>query len=301
MNRNARHFAIISVLIVISSVMTYFVIDGFLFERPLAASTEATQIEPMFKAHFILMAFLFSIIVIPLLYTIVVFRQQPGDETDAPHIHGNTTLEIAWTVLPVLLVIGFAIWGVILYTNVVSAKSSEQMVRAQGFKWDWTFYYPHLDNSISESLVVEVGRPVVLQMQSRDVIHAFWVPEFRVKQDVLPYNTAFATLSFGNAGYSQAAGDLHYAPQEIRFTPTIEGVYRVRCAEICGTSHWAMLANVFVLSSANYQKWVSGEYALPADPNFTNGDPVKEGYYLDELRQFCSDNNIPTEYCAAQR
>lgn len=292
MNRNVRHFAIIAVLILIGTGAMYALISEVFFELPAIAAEQAAQIEPFFQGHYILIAFLFSIIMVPLFYVIVVFRQKPGDETDAPHIHGNTTLEIVWTVIPVLIVLVFAVWGTILYTDVVSARSGEQVIRTIGYKWDWDFHYPDLENRYSQSLVVEVNQPVLLEMQSRDVIHAFWVPEFRVKQDVVPYNTAIAELSFSNEGYEQAARDYNYRPQEIRFTPTETGVYRLRCAEICGTFHWGMLANVFVLSSADYQAWVAGTYSLPADPAFTNADPSAEGFFLEELEQFCDENDI---------
>lgn len=310
MSVKTRHFVIIAVLIAVSSVVVYFVISQFLLERPYGASFEAGQIEPMFEAHFMLIGFLFSIIVVPLLYAVIVFRQKPGDESDAPHIHGNTTLEIAWTVLPVILVIGFAIWGVALYSDIVSAQPNEKVIRMQGFKWDWSFYYPELSEGDQirqdQSLVLEAGVPVVMQMQSNDVIHAFWVPEFRVKQDVLPYNTAILediggrqapALSFANPNFEKAAAEHNFVPQVVRFTPTEPGVYRLRCAEICGTQHWAMLANAIVLDSAAYQAWVDGELPLPADPNFINGVVGTEGYYLDDLVAFCESNRFTGRNC----
>lgn len=314
MSVRTKHFAIIAVLIAISSVAVYFVITLFLLERPFGASLEASQIEPMFEAHFVLIGFLFSIIVVPLLYAVVVFRQKPGDDSDAPHIHGNTPLEIAWTILPIIFVIGFAIWGVALYTDIVSAQPGETEIYVQGYKWDWTFYYPELSEGDqvvqNQTLVLEVDQPVVMKMQSNDVIHAFWVPQFRVKQDVVPYNTALTTtvgerdlvkLSFANPDFAAAAAEENYNPQEVRFTPSAVGVYRLRCAEICGTQHWAMLANAIVLDSADYQAWVAGELLLPPDPSFVNGDANAEGYYLDDIRAFCIENqftglNCETDY-----
>lgn len=310
MSPRIRHFSIITALTAVSTFGVYLLINLFLFERPFGVSNEAVLIERMFQAHFWLIGFLFSIIVVPLLYAVIVFRQKPGDDSDAPHIHGNTTLEIAWTILPVILVIGFAVWGVALYTDIVSAEANERTIRAHGFKWDWTFYYPELSDEeqvrADPTLVLEVDQPVVIEMQSSDVIHAFWVPQFRVKQDVLPFNTALREtvgdrdiiqLSFSNPNYQEAAAEHNYRPQEIRFTPTETGVYRLRCAEICGTQHWAMLANAIVLESADYQAWVNGELVLPADPNFTNGTAGIEGYYLDELSDFCEANGFSGVNC----
>ncbi|MCB0034152.1 MAG: cytochrome c oxidase subunit II [Anaerolineales bacterium] len=297
MNR-ARHLSIAAALTILTTVVVYLLITGQvigfgLLQLPTAASEEAATIDALIGGHIVLMAFLFAVIVAPALYSIIVFRRREGDDSDAPHIHGNTAVEIAWTVIPVLLVIGFAIWGVNAYNTVIAAEPNEHVVRAQGFKWDWNFYYPEHDNKVDASLVVEVGQPVVLEMQSRDVIHAFWVPHFRVKQDVSPFNVNNRDLDFSNADYSaDAAG---YIPQVVRFTPTREGVFRVRCAEICGTNHYAMLAHVHVLSSQDYQAWVNGELTLPSDPNQTNSQQfnqdgsVNSVYYLPELEQYCQD------------
>ncbi|MDJ0754764.1 MAG: cytochrome c oxidase subunit II [Ardenticatenaceae bacterium] len=314
MGSRTRHFAIITVLIAVSTVVVYFLINLYLFERPFGASAEASQIETMFQAHFILMGFLFAIIVVPLGYAIVVFRQKEGDDTDAPHIHGNTTLEIVWTIIPVLIVVGFAIWGSFFYWDLVSANEGEVEIRVQGYKWDWTFYYP--EHSVpgepprqDQTLVVETGQPVVLTMQANDVIHAFWVPQFRVKQDVVPYNIAIRSdngdrqvidLSFANPNYEEAAEAFNYSPQEVRIIPDQPGVYRLRCAEICGTQHWAMLANVIVLDTDDYQAWVNGELTLPADPNFANGTPDTEGYYLDELKAFCDEQEFSGVNCESE-
>lgn len=298
MNNNAKHLSIAGLLTLATTVVVYFLItadiNGIgLLPRPTAASEEATFIEPLFHGHFMVMAFLFAIIVVPMVYAIVVFRRRPGDESDAPHIHGNTTVEIIWTIAPLILVVGFAIWGVQAYTTLLAAEPNEIVIRGQGYKWDWNFYYPTLENRVSPSLVVKVGEPVHMELQSRDIIHAFWVPEFRVKQDVVPFNTQDPHQDFGNEEYDDSPDG--YTPTEIRFTPTKEGVYRVRCAEICGTNHYAMLAHVHVLSAADYDAWVSGELILPSDPNQTNAQPlnldgsVNDVYYLPELEQYCQD------------
>ncbi len=291
---NTVHFSIIGVLIVVCTLAVYTILTGAvpftdisigygLFEIPQAASAQAQPIDWLFDAHFWLIAFLFAVIVVPLLYSIVVFRQEEGDETDAPHIHGNTALEIAWTVVPLIFVAAFIVWGWQSYFAVLAPSDNEVTIRAQAYKWDWDFYYPEHDNMFSKSIVVPVGQPVLLEMQSRDVIHAFWVPAFRVKQDVFPYDTNALEKNFANADYSSNYD--HYKPQIMRFTPIEEGVFRVRCAEICGTSHYAMLAHVFVLSQADYDLWVAGEYKLPADPDFLNAQPG-DGYYLDELDDY---------------
>ncbi len=285
MSKNAKHFSIVGVAIAIVTYLVYFILSTFFFELPEAASAEATIIDALFNGHYILIAFLFAIVVVPMVYSIAVFRQEEGDDTDAPHIHENTALEIAWTVLPIFLVIGFGVWGVSSYNQVIASEPDEVVIRVWGFKWDWQFYYPEHGNINDPALVLQEGVPIKLEMQSTDVIHAFWVPKFRVKQDVFPYDVENPDLSFGNIDYTP--DDAFYEPQVIRFTPVKEGVYRVRCAEICGTNHYAMLANVFVLSPSNYQAWLDGEFLLPPDPNQGNSQ-IQDGVdtYLKELERF---------------
>lgn len=292
MSKNARHFSIVGIGIIIVTGLVYYILTDFFFELPEAASAEAVIIDALFAGHYILIAFLFAIIVVPMLYAIAVFRQEEGDETDAPHVHENTALEIAWTVLPILLVIGFGIWGVVSYNQVIASEPNEITIYVQAEKWDWNFYYPEHDYINSRSLVLEEGVPINLVMQSKDIIHAFWVPKFRVKQDVFPYDTENEAINFSLGNYTPTED---YIPQEVRFTPVKEGVYRVRCAEICGTDHYSMLANVFVVSPANYQKWLAGEYLLPPDPSGQNAQiDLDSGVdtYLQELERF----NINTGY-----
>ena len=309
MSKNTRNFSIIGVLIGVCTLVVYPILSarnpftgeriesGFFgygfFDPPEAASTQAETIDALFQGHFWLIAFLFAVIVVPLLFSVVVFRQEEGDESDAPHIHGNTALEIAWTVLPLIFVFGFAVWGWTSYFSVIAASDDEYLIRAQVQKWDWDFRYPDLpdptfdlpNNRSDRSLVLRLNQPVVLEMQSRDIIHAFWIPKFRIKQDIMPYDTADPREDFTNLEF-YAPAESNYKPQEIRFTPTVEGVYRVRCAEICGENHYSMLANVFVLNEADYQLWLDGELLLPDDPVDGNTQPTDDLYYLNQLEAF---------------
>ena len=297
MNSSTKHIIYAGLLTVLTTIVVYILITGKVIgvaflQLPTQASAEAGIIDSIMEGHFIMMAILFAIIVAPSSYAFYAFRRRPGDDTDAPHIHENTALEIGWTVVPVLVVIGFAIWGVQAYNDVLAYEPTDRVVRLQGYKWDWSFYYPEHDNQFNASLVLEVNRPVRLEMQSSDIIHAFWVPEFRVKQDVVPFNTNDPRQNFREIEtYNPTAAN--YTPTTIRITPTRTGVYRVRCAEICGTNHYAMLAHVHVLSSADYQAWLNGELTLPADPMQTNAQPldptgrINESYYIPELEQYC--------------
>ncbi|MCA9980332.1 MAG: cytochrome c oxidase subunit II [Anaerolineales bacterium] len=264
-----KHFLIVVPLTLLSTAIVYMLISGQiinfgLLKPPVAASSQAEVIDQLFYGHFVLISFLFSVIIVPMGYTFIVFRRRDGDESDGAYIHGNTPLEIAWTIVPLIFVVFFAVWGVQAYNEVRAAADNEMTVHVQGYKWDWVFYYPEMNNYFDENLYVPVNQPVRLVMQSRDVIHAFWVPEFRVKQDVMPFNNYDPTLTFGTDEYDPSREGTTSQLQEMRFTPTQIGAYEVRCAEICGTSHWEMYATVNVLSQADYDAWRSEVEAAQA-------------------------------------
>ncbi|GJM40303.1 MAG: cytochrome c oxidase subunit 2 [Ardenticatenaceae bacterium] len=226
-----KHPIIVGVLTLITTAGLYFLFD-WMFARPTAASAQAAPIESLFQAHFIMMAFLFALIMVIMIYAAVVFRRRPGDDTDGPHIHGHTGLEIAWTIIPTIVVIGFGVYGLVLFREVTAEQPNEMVVEVVGRQWSWSFEYPEADVR-SGRLVVPVNQPILLEMYSEDVLHSFWVPEFRVKQDLVP-----GTM------------------MPLRITPTEIGSYRLRCAEICGSGHSDMLADVEVVSQADFEQFL---------------------------------------------
>lgn len=207
---------------------------GFL--RPLPASAESVAIDIMFNWHFWMISFLFALIMGLMLYSTVVFRRKEGDDTDAPHIHSNTALEVAWTVIPIFVVLGFGGYGWVELNKLITPKPNEMTIEVTGFQWGWQFNYPEEgdgNNIRGGVLMLPEDQPVLLEMNATDVLHSFWVPEFRVKQDLVPGRTTF-----------------------LRFTPTDSGDYTLRCAEICGSGHANMLASVRVVSRAEFDQWV---------------------------------------------
>jgi cytochrome c oxidase subunit II len=224
----------VAALVAISSVLVYQLLT-LIYRLPVAASAQAADIDVMFRAHFIIIAFLFSLISVFVLYSVFVFRRRDGDEGEGVHFHGNAALEIVWTVVPLIVVIAFGVWGAIVLSDITEAQADEMVVTVTGRQWSWAFEYPdYPDVGAVSELVLPVNQPVVLEMNSLDVLHSFWVPEFRVKQDLVP----------GQATY-------------LRITPTEEGTYKVRCAEICGFGHHSMLADVRVLGQNEFDAWVS--------------------------------------------
>lgn len=228
-----KHYIIVVALVVVTTLALKFLVFGPMFQLPVRASAEGNLIDTMFQGHFWMISFLFALIMVLMIYSVVVFRRQPGDETEGPHIHSNTALEVAWTIVPIFAVIGFGAWGTIVLGQLIEAKPNEMVVEVTGKQWQWNFAYPEQDVK-SPQLVLPVNQPIVLQMNSEDVLHSFWVPEFRVKQDLVPGRTT-----------------------TLRFTPTLTGDYKVRCAEICGLNHTKMLAEVHVVSATEFTDWVA--------------------------------------------
>jgi cytochrome c oxidase subunit 2 len=226
-----KHTISVAVLTLISTVGLYFLFN-WMFARPVEASSQAVPIDTMFQSHFIMMAFLFAFIMVLMLYSVVVFRRRPGDNEDGPHIHGHTGLEIAWTVLPTIVVVGFGIYGTVVLGDITREQDNELVISVMGQQWSWSFEYPEQDVK-SNRLVLPVDQPILLELESADVLHSFWVPEFRVKQDLVPGDT-----------------------KQLRITPTKIGNYRLRCAEICGTGHSQMLADVQVVSQADFDQFI---------------------------------------------
>jgi cytochrome c oxidase subunit 2 len=231
--QNARHFVIMAVLVVVVAILTYLGLNS-LGLMPVEASAQSIQIDWLFDLEVKMIAFFFALIMVPLGYSLVVFRRKEGDESDAVHIEGNTGLEITWTAIPLVIVIALGIIGAnnLRQVRIVDPQALE--VKVVAFQWGWRFEYPQ--GFTSNKLYLPVDKQVVLKMQSQDVLHSFWVPEFRVKQDVVPGRV-----------------------EDYRITPNRIGEYKVRCAEICGTSHAYMEAPVIVVSLADYEKWVTDQ------------------------------------------
>lgn len=243
-----RHFIIVGVLVAISTVLMYWLLDAAL-PLPVQASIQALTIDTMIGWHLWLIAFLFSLVVVFMLYSIVVFRRKEGDESEGAHFEGNTTLEVLWTALPLVLVVIFAFYGVSSLNKVTREAENEVMIKAVGFQWAWRFEYE--GGVQSQELVLPVDRPVLMELETADVNHAFWIQEFRVKQDLL-------------------AGQTNY----LRFTPTMtseeymaaEGKeFRLRCAELCGRAHHSMMAPVRVVPEAEFTAWLDEQLVKQAE------------------------------------
>lgn len=224
---------------------TYFLATQVLTNEillPDAASVQAGPIDKLFGIHWWLISFFFSLIVIFILYSVlrsaIVHGRSPQGEGYGDFFEGNARLEVIWTVLPLGLVLYLAFVGSSTLGEVERRYPGPLEVNVVGQQWSWRFEYPTEEGFpvISDVLYLPLNQPVLLHLSSSDVIHSFWVPEFRIKQDALPGGEAFV--------------------RDIRITPNKLGDYELRCAELCGAQHWSMLSEVKVVSQTTFDIWL---------------------------------------------
>ena len=231
---------------------------------PPQGSTFAPQIDGMFTAILVITGITFVLVEVGLIWFIFRYRERPGRK--AFYTHGNTSAEIIWTAIPAvtMVILGLAsngLWVKIKGRNSVPANAFPIGVHAKQFEWWFTYPGPdgklgrvspdlvvkttnptgldpadpasHDDIVVRNQLHVPVGRPVVVYLTAEDVIHSFYVPEFRVRQDVVP-------------------------GMEIKawFEATVPGTYELGCSQLCGLGHYKMRAQVTVHTQADFDSWL---------------------------------------------
>jgi cytochrome c oxidase subunit II len=199
---------------------------------PVPASSGAGNVDALFIFLLLLAGFMSLAIFTMIVVFAVKFRYRPGHR--AEQIEGSVPLEVTWSVVPLAIFMVIFVWGAILYFRERTPPRQADAVYVVAKQWMWKLEHEQGQKEINE-LHVPVGRDIKLIMTSQDVIHSFYVPAFRIKQDVLPgrYTTAW-------------------------FHATRPGVYHLFCAEYCGTSHSGMIGQVVVLEPAQYQAWLAG-------------------------------------------
>jgi cytochrome c oxidase subunit 2 len=203
---------------------------------PHSASREAGRIDFVFWFVTGICIFVFSIVAAVTLYAVWKFRAAPDDDSDGPPIHGNTGLEIVWTAVPTLLVTAIAIVSAIVLAKDDAAGANPLRVNVYGQQFFWSFDYPGYNKKTSTILRLPVNRSVVLTMHAKDVLHSFWVPEFRQKQDLVP--------------------GLH---PTLHITPDKVGTYPLICTELCGLGHALMRSRVIVMKPDAFEKWAEAK------------------------------------------
>jgi len=267
-NDNARHFLIASFLtVVIGGGLALWLSNGNFY--PIAASTQSVPIDNLLDLHFWVIGFLFALVSVFMVYSIVVFRRRDGDDGDGVYMHGNAALEIIWTVVPLIVVFYFGYLGVTNLNEITAPQPDEMVVEVDAFQWAWNFSYPEYGDKKSAQLYLPRNRPILFKMTSRDVLHSFWVPEFRVKQDIVPGRTT-----------------------ELRVTPNRDGEYKVRCAEICGLAHTNMLGDVVVLPPEEFEAWATGQPIGGVEVDLASLSPPERGQFIAQAQGCTSCHSI---------
>jgi cytochrome c oxidase subunit II len=278
---------------------------------PAEASMQAPLVDQLFNVMVTIGTALFIIVQGTIIYAMIRFRRRPGDNTDGSSVEGNIPLEILWTAIPAVIVIGLGIYSVEVYQDmggftagsagmeghahhapaqpgtqttaqmpdmhdgqmaygqmdaiaagappVLTATTygigepgdtpnvaADVVVNVTGMQFAWLFEYPGQGVTVGE-LHVPVGQKIKLQMKAVDVLHAFWVPQFRLKQDVMPG-----------------------LDSELQFVATKAGTYPVFCAELCGSYHGSMRTQIVVEEPEAFGKWLeASKIAQAGDPDRT--------------------------------
>ena len=208
----------------------------FIHWLPTDASKEGGRIDFVVWFTVAICIGIFSLVAAVSIYSVIKFRAPPDDDSDGPPIHGHTGLEIVWTAVPAILVTAIAIVSAIALAENGKWKANRLKVDVTAQQFAWHFAYPQYGGFTSHELRLEEGRQVELRLTALDVIHSFWVPEFRQKQDAVP-------------GLVTHLG----------ITPTKTGRHTVICTELCGLGHALMRSPVIVMKKADFERWARSQ------------------------------------------
>lgn len=267
-------------------------------QLPMAASAEAASVDWLYYFIYWLCVFFFVLVVVGMAVFARVYRRQPGVQADQTHTH-HLGLELGWTIPPTIIVVFLFWWGFEGFMELKSPPADAYKIEATAEKWKWTWTYPNgavkstssgqvaevhdagKELDVNEGLHVWAGQPFVVVLTSTDVLHSFFVPAFRTKQDVVPgrYTRVWFTPLI-----SDDAGDTE--------------VHRLFCTEYCGTDHSQMWSQVVVhRTKESFDAWLKDAkksawdtvWAGMGDPNLSKEDPaylVKVGEYF--YKQECA-------------
>jgi cytochrome c oxidase subunit 2 len=204
---------------------------------PDQASTIASDVDHLLYFLLAVAVFFTVAIFVAIFYFAIRYRRRSEQELPNP-VHGNMMLEILWSVIPFGLTMVMFTWGAAIFFRESRPPDQSIPIYVVGKQWMWKLQHMEGRREINE-LHIPLGRPVKLTMTSEDVIHSFYVPDFRIKQDVVPgrYSTTW-------------------------FQPTKPGKYHLFCAEYCGTNHSRMIGWIYVMEPREYQQWLSGGAAM---------------------------------------
>lgn len=200
------------------------------------ASSAAGRVDAVFFFILVLCVAFLALITTALIYFVIRYNRKRHPK--AKDIGGNIWLETTWTVVPLLLFLAMFVYGWTNFSYMRQAPRDAMVIEATGRQWAWSFRYPN--GKQSSELILALDRPVKLELRSQDVLHGFFIPAFRIKEDVVP----------GKDNYTW-------------FSPTQLGSFDIECTVICGVSHANMLAKAVVVPVSEFEGWYFGDDSAP--------------------------------------
>jgi cytochrome c oxidase subunit II len=225
---------------------------------PVAVTQQGAKIRDLYTMVFLIAVAIFVVVEALIIWSVVRYRRKPGDDTLPPQTHGNNIAEFVWTIVPTLIVIFmfFVSWDTLNAVDTSAADAQTTKITAQAGQFQWQFDYIGADGktvvyteflplvSQGGGMMVPAGRTVQLSLVSHDVIHAFYVPQFLFKRDVVPGRTNQFDFTVDAADAGQT--------------------FRGQCAELCGSGHSIMLFEVKALAPADFDNWLADKAAAAA-------------------------------------
>ncbi|MCP4202335.1 MAG: cytochrome c oxidase subunit II [bacterium] len=209
---------------------------------PEQASNFASKVDALYGFALAMSAFFSLLIAFVIFVFFIRFRRREAGEVGS-QAHGSMVLEVVWSIIPLVITMVLFVWGAVIFIEMKTVPEDATEYFAVAKQWMWKFQHPEGQREIN-TLHIPVGETIKLTMTSEDVIHSFFVPAFRVKQDVVPgrYTTVW-------------------------FKAIKAGKYHLFCTEYCGSHHSQMIGSVTVMEPDDYQTWLSGggTVAAPKD------------------------------------
>ncbi|HEX6618320.1 MAG TPA: cytochrome c oxidase subunit II [Solirubrobacteraceae bacterium] len=242
--RTVQQMAVVGIIATAVGIAIGLTIHWF----PPADSTQADKVDTLWDVLIIASVPIFVLVTVVVGFAVIEFRMRPGEEQlDGPPIHGNTRLEVIWTALPALLIVGLVTYAYVVMRDIEQAPAAgnERVVTVTGEQFTWSFAYNEGGKRFTTAqLYLPAGKSVKFDVKSKDVIHDFWVPDFRMKIDAVPGITTHYRVTPKN--------------------PAAIGDHAIVCAELCGLGHAFMRQTAHILAPADFDKWVQKMTAKPA-------------------------------------
>lgn len=225
-----RHLLIAGAAWLVASVAGMLLVAGIQV-LPEIASHEAEIEDSAFVLLTVVSVPVLMFVVVGMVYSALRFRASGNDDGDGPAIHGHRGVQAGWLIVTFVMVIGLFAYGAIGLVEIRGAQQADYQIHVRAEQWAWHYTYP--DGHVADELHLPLGRRVQLLIESDDVIHSLWLPALGVKQDAVPGRVTEAYV-----------------------TPTVEGTYGGRCAELCGLGHTGMTTTFVVSNQDALEEWL---------------------------------------------